>query len=418
MTLSLKVAVLALALTALSLTVVPSHADPAPTRRLVTLDVPSPLVDTHALGGSLKVQTRDLKVNVLLPAGYDDHPDAEYPVLYLLHGANGSYDDYINGAHVDTLLGGVPAVIVMPDGGVYGMYSNWWRNGTLPGPDWVDYHLGTVRNLIEQDFRIRPGRRWHAIAGISMGGQGTLRYAAMLPGYFGSAAGLSPALPDMRNVIAYAGLPILAGPYAGYDRSVVTHGDAPPLISYDDIWGPLTGAYAKANNTGDLVGNLTDTRLYLTSGTGLNCFGDPVEPKSFALDSVTELGIRTVTNAFANKARNAGVDVTERRTCGVHTGPVWTRAFTDILATWDFFAPVPEDPTTWTYKTGMRHGTMWQFDYVFSAQPGFDTFTRTGSTIAATGSGTVTLSTDGCTFTATLPFRRTLPSGCHPSMTD
>ncbi|RNL81121.1 alpha/beta hydrolase [Nocardioides marmorisolisilvae] len=393
----------------------PASAD-GPVRRLVTLDVPSPLVDTQQLGGVVHGSPRDLKVNVLLPAGYDDHPDADYPVLYLLHGANGDYTSYLTRTHVETALVDVPAIIVMPDGGIYGMYSNWYRNGTFPGPDWIDYHLDTVRTLIEQDFRVRPGRRWHAIAGISMGGQGTLRYAAMLPGYFGSAAGLSPALPDMRNPIGFFGLPVLAGPYAGYDRSAVTHGDAPPLITYQDIWGSPTGTFAKASNTSDLVDNLADTRVYLASGNGVNCFGDPINQQSIALDSITETGIRMVSNAFANRARNAGVDVYERRTCGVHTDPVWTRDFADILANWGFFGAVPENPASWTYTTGMQHGRMWQFTFAFTDWPGFDTFTRTGNTLSATGTGTVTLSTNGCTFTETLPFTRTLPSTCQPTM--
>jgi S-formylglutathione hydrolase FrmB len=326
-------------------------------------------------------------------------------VLYLLHGANGGYDGFVDPNQTDagSLLAGVPAVIVMPDGGTYGMYSNWWDKGALTGPNWADYHLGTVKNLIEHRFRIRPGRRWHAIAGISMGGQGTLRYAAMLPGYFGSAAGLSPALPDMRNPIAYVGMPVL----------VSANGSG--LVTYENIWGPVTGAYAKANNPAELIHNLADTRLYLTSGNGVSCPGDPLT-RTYPLDVITEFGIRVVTDDFAAKARKIGVDVTERHTCGVHTFGVWDRAFADILATWGFFGPVPDNPTSWTYTTGMRHGTMWQFGFTFTGQPGFDRFTRTGSTLSGAGTGTVTLSTRGCTFTATLPFSRTLPSTCHPTM--
>lgn len=397
---------LAVLLAALSLMVAPVRADPVPGPRVVTLDVPSPLVDPTVLGGTLLDPAAGLQVKVLLPAGYDDNPTATYPVLYLLHGANGGSSDYLNHLEVGHLLGNVPAVIVMPDGGTYGMYSNWWDKGALTGPDWTDYHLGTVRALIEQDFRIRPGRQWHAIAGLSMGGQGALRYASMLPGYFGSVAGLSPALPDMRSPIAYAGLTVLVG------------ANGSGLVTYEDIWGPINGYYAKANNPQDLLGNLADTRVYVASGDGVNCVGDPINPKSIATDIPTEAGIRLVTNAYASKARAAGIDITERRTCGVHTWPVWTRDLQDIVAHWGFFGPVVDNPPAWTYRTGMQHGTMWQLGFTFSGKPGFDTFTRNGATISGAGSGTVTLSTDGCTFTQTLPFSRTLPSGCHPSMSE
>ncbi len=405
MTTSAKVVLAALLLLLVPLTALPSAADPAPGsgRRLVTLELPSPLVDTHAFGGTLPDADRGLRVNVLLPAGYDDNPDADYPVLYLLHGASGEYDDFLDPNWVDIsgVLGGVPAVIVMPDGGTLGMYSDWWRNGARSGPNWVDYHLETLRTTIEETFRIRDGRRWHAIAGISMGGQGALRYAAMMPGYFGSVAGLSAAVPNIRSLDTQLALPVL-----------LTANGAEQLVTAADIWGPPTGAYAKAHNPTDLVANLADTRVYLISGSGLPCPGDALT-QTLLLDIGTEADIRLQQIAFARSLRTAGVDVTERRpACGVHTFGVWRRAFADIVATWDFFGPVPDAPDSWTYRTGMPHGRMWQFDYKFTALPGFDTFARSGNTLTATGSGTVTLSAPGCSFTAVLPFTRSLPSGC------
>ncbi len=405
MKLSLKVAALVAVLLATTLTTAPGHADPSP--RVVTLNVPSALVDPTALGGTLKDPATGLQVKVLLPAGYDDNPSARYPVLYLLHGANGGSSDYLDQLHVDTLLGSVPAAIVMPDGGTYGMYSNWWDKGALTGPDWTDYHLDVVLPLIEHDFRIRTGRQWHAIAGISMGGQGALRYASMMPGYFGSVAGLSPAVPDMRSPIAYAGLTALVG------------ANGSGLVTYEDIWGPINGYYAKANNPQDLISNVADTRMYLASGDGINCPGDPINPKSIATDIPTEAGIRLLTDRYATLARAGGTQVTQRRTCGVHTWPVWVRDFQDILAHWDFFGAVPADPSSWTYRTGMRHGSMWQFTFSFAGpMTAVDTFTRAGNLLSGTGAGTVTLSTDGCTFTVTLPFSRTLPSGCHPTISE
>ena len=72
---------------------------------------------------------------MLLPDGYRDHPRRRYPVLWLLHGANGGTDTWIPG--IKTLAAGLPAVIVMPDGGKFGMYTDWWnggRRGHPPGP--------------------------------------------------------------------------------------------------------------------------------------------------------------------------------------------------------------------------------------------------------------------------------------------
>lgn len=289
-------------------------------RRLVTLDVPSPLVDTASYGGALRDAPRDLRVDVLLPAGYDEHPDQDYPVLWLLHGANGSYADFLR---YRSSLDQVDAVIVMPDGGLYGMYSNWYAAGS---PRWADYHLNYLLPLIENDFRIRPGRQWHAIAGISMGGQGALRYASFRPDYFGSVAGLSAAVPETRGPEVPVGLATL----------VFANGSGRVVLS-SDIWGPPTGDYAKANSPAALVDRLKDTRVYLVSGTGVPCVGD-APTATLALDMVTEADIRVQQVAYARKLREVGADVTERRpACGVHTFGVWDRALHDIVATWGFF---------------------------------------------------------------------------------
>lgn len=297
----------------------PAGAD-SPARRLVTLDVPSALVDPASYGGALSNAPRDLRVDVLLPAGYDEHPDQDYPVLWLLHGANGSYSDFLR---YRATLDQVPAVIVMPDGGLYGMYSNWYAAGS---PRWADYHLNYLLPLIDSEFRIRPGRQWHSIAGISMGGQGALRYASFRPDYFGSVAGLSAAVPDTRGLEVPLGLAAL----------VAANGSGRVVLS-SDIWGPPTGDYAKANSPSDIVDRLAHTRVYLISGTGVPCVGD-APTTTLAVDVVTEADIRVQQVAYARKLRAVGADVTDRRpACGVHTFGVWDRALRDIVATWGFF---------------------------------------------------------------------------------
>src|SRR3546814_5425914 len=103
-------------------------------------------------------------------------------------------------------------------------------------------------------YNIRPGRRWHAIGGISMGGQGALRYAALLPGYFGSVAALSAAMPDTQAVEFQGGL------------DLVDAMNGPVGASYETIYGPAQAPYAEGNSPRALVGNLAHTRIYLPSG--------------------------------------------------------------------------------------------------------------------------------------------------------
>jgi S-formylglutathione hydrolase FrmB len=366
---------------------------------LETFELPSPLVDPSTPGGHLEHNRTAPKVHVLLPDGYRDHPSERYPVLWLLHGANGGTDTWIPG--ITKLAAGLPAVIVMPDGGTFGMYVDWWNGGARGGPAWATYHLELLRQTIEARYRIRPERRWHAIAGISMGGQGALRYAAMLPGYFGSVAGFSAALPDMQSLEAQHGLGLLAA--AG----------GAPGVTYDGIFGSAYGPYAEGNSPKALAANLGHTRLYLTSGWGINCLEDPVNPNSYALDIVTETFLHAEQAPFRNAVKDAGGDVTSVTTCGVHTFGVWDRAFAAARA-WDFFGEVEEQPVRWTYRTIATAGEMWGLHFRFAGPPPVVArFERDGAALSGTGIGTVDITgPGGCSIHADLPFHRTLPAGC------
>jgi S-formylglutathione hydrolase FrmB len=289
----------------------------------------------------------------------------------------------------------VNAILVMPEGGIFGMYTDWYNDGAFGTPQWATYQLDYVRSEIEKRFRVLPDRRFHAIAGISMGGQGALRFASLLPGYFGSVAGWSPALPDMQAPETVAGLTVLTG------------------IDYEQIFGPPDGAYAAGMSPQALTANLEHTRVYLLSGDGTSCPSDPPGATP-ALDAATEKLIRRQQGPYAAALRAAGVKVTTREPCGVHTFGVWARAIADARATWGFFGAVAEHPAQWTYRTAALAGEMWGLDFQFAEHPTeLAEFRREGSRLTATGSGTVTIiGGRGCHFTADLPFARRLPPGC------
>jgi hypothetical protein len=104
----------ALALTAVTTLIAPAGnalADaPTPAQHLETFELPSPLVDMSTPGALLPGGRTVPKVNVLLPGGYDADPDRAYPVLWLLHGANGGADTWASG--IEELAAGLPAIIV------------------------------------------------------------------------------------------------------------------------------------------------------------------------------------------------------------------------------------------------------------------------------------------------------------------
>jgi S-formylglutathione hydrolase FrmB len=365
---------------------------------LESFELGSRLVDPSTGGGQLTDDRAVPRVNVQLPDGYDADSKRGYPVLWLLHGAYEDADRWLD--DFAELAADVPAILVMPDGARFGMYANWWNGGARGHPAWASYHLKTVRREIESRYAIRPGRRWHTIAGISMGGQGTLRYAAMLPGYFGSAVGFSSAFQDMQSDVAYVGLDIL--PVEGIGSTGV----------YETIFGPPQSPYAEGNNPQALAANYQHTRLYLTSGNGVNCPEDPPTSNP-TLDGVTESLINAQQAPFAAALRATGADVTEVTTCGIHTQGVWDRAFAAARA-WGLFGPVPERPRSWTYRTIATAGEMWGLRFRFTAPPSeVAEFKRSGRALSAAGSGEVRISDGrGCRFSAALPFERRIPRRC------
>jgi S-formylglutathione hydrolase FrmB len=364
--------------------------------KLESFKLPSRLVDTSSPGGQLPDGRTVPKVNVLLPDGYDADSRRGYPVLWLLHGAFESADRWLG--NIRELAAGMPAILVMPDSGRFGMYTDWWNGGVRGDPAWATYHLRLLRRTIERRYATRSSRRWHAIAGISMGGQGTLRYAAMLPGYFGSAGGFSAAFPDMQSDVAYSGLNTLPV-------------DAGPNGVYQAIFGSPESPYAEGNSPQALAPNYGHTRLYLTSGNGVNCPEDT--PTNPSLDGVTEALINAQQAPFAAAARTEGADVTEVTTCGVHTGGVWDRAFAAARA-WGFFGRVTERPRRWAYRTVATSGEMWGLRFRFAEPPSeVAEFRRSGHTLSATGSGEVRIrGRRGCRFSSALPFERRLPGRC------
>jgi S-formylglutathione hydrolase FrmB len=328
-------------------------------------------------------QPASLPVNVLLPDGYD--PARRYPVLYLLHGHGDSYWSWFspkNGDLVNTAKG-LQAIVVMPEAG-QGWYADWWNGGRRGEPGWESYHLKELIPLVERRLPIRSGRRWHAIAGLSMGGEATMYYASQRPGYFGAAAAFSPPVSIQRTEWP-----------AGFN----TQGQ-----DYATVFGDVGGFYATGHNPLALIDNLRWTRLFVGVGDGTPVTPDDVQN---VFGQVAERELRAHADEFVPAAQATGADITYDKRPGVHNWPYWRQYLKDAIA-WGLFKPVVSQPRAWTFKTVSRMSEAWGFKLTLSAPPAaVETFKRSGGRLSATGSGRVTVrAPSGCTFKATLPFNR------------
>lgn len=326
-----------------------------------------------------------LVANVLLPDGFDR--SRRYPVLYLLHGAGENYASWVTKTKADVVAKDLQAIVVMPDAAT-GFYVNQWNGGRRGAPGWERYFLDEVIPEVEARYPIRPGRRWHAIGGFSMGGYGTAYLASQRPDYFGAAAPMSGFLAIRRPELALL-----------FD---VATGQ-----SYDRLYGPMDGFYAAGHDPVALVGNLRHTRLFVITGNGVP---DPSKPpsssaQSTVTDSAGEAELKLHADDFTAAARAVGAAVTYTVLLGVHNHPYWTEHLRRFLA-WDPFAPVAEHPSSWRYTTVADRGRAWDVTYRFAAPPeSVETLSNDDGRFAATGSGTLELcAADGRGVRAALPF--------------
>src|SRR3954454_1424072 len=149
------------------------------------------------------------KVRVLLPDGYAASPRRRYPVLYLLHGAGDDAGAWTRSGDAERLTAGRPLIVVMPDGGRGGWYTNWYRDGGGGRPAWETYHVDQLIALVDRCFRTIAARHGRAIAGLSMGGFGALSYAARHPDLFAAAASFSGGVDLEARVAGIAAGPLV-----------------------------------------------------------------------------------------------------------------------------------------------------------------------------------------------------------------
>ncbi|WP_171074515.1 alpha/beta hydrolase [Nonomuraea basaltis] len=139
---------------------------------------------------------RSFTIRIYLPDQYSATA-APYKSLYLLNGGGDNFDSYtVKGDIVSILKNGqdpYQVIAVMPTGGMTGWYSDWpGRADGFFAPKWETFHINQLIPWVDANYNTVKTRDGRAIAGISMGGLGALKYAAAHPGVFGTAGALSP----------------------------------------------------------------------------------------------------------------------------------------------------------------------------------------------------------------------------------
>ncbi len=161
-----------------------------------------------------KILKMDRKYAIYLPPDYETS-QRSYPVLYLLHGAGDDQTGWVQFGEVLTIADeaiksslSTAMIIVMPDAnttkrGYVNDVKGEWR--------FEDFFFEEFMPFIEKTYRIKGEKRYRAIAGLSMGGEGTFIYALHHPELFSTACPLSAAtgprnIEELKNYRLWTGV--------------------------------------------------------------------------------------------------------------------------------------------------------------------------------------------------------------------
>jgi S-formylglutathione hydrolase FrmB len=254
-------------------------------------------------------------VRVLLPGGYRKQKPRRYPVLFLLHGAFGDATDWTHLGDAERITAGRKLIVVMPDGGQGGWYTDWVNRGQGGPPEWETFHIGELVPWIDDHYRTLPRRGERGIAGLSMGGFGAMSYAARHPDLFSWAGSFSGAV----DIVNY-----------------------PPVVAIIDLEAPVDGglpgdqfgdrllaeANWRAHNPWDLAGNLRNTTLVIDTGNGQP---GPLDPSGKLFDPI-ELGVHDMSVLFHQRLLALGISHTwNDYGPGTHSWPYWQRDLSEAM---------------------------------------------------------------------------------------
>lgn len=149
-----------------------------------------------------KLLSRDILYAIYLPPDYGTS-ERTYPVVYLLHGLSGDNTQWLQWGEINrfadkAIAEGIipPMIIIMPNAN-----RGWYMNSFDGKVKYEDFFIKEFIPTIEKTYRIKSEKPYRGIAGLSMGGYGTLLYSLKYPELFAAAAPLSAGVYDDVEII-------------------------------------------------------------------------------------------------------------------------------------------------------------------------------------------------------------------------
>jgi len=174
-------------------------------------------------------------VDIIIPDPPQDMETGEYytkeknfPVLWLLHGTWGGYNDFVRRTNIDMYAKECKLMVVMPNA-MNSDYSNW--PDFMLGYNMYDFLTEELMPMIRNWFPASARREDNYICGLSMGAIGALKYTVNHPDLFGGCSAMSGTPVDVARLFKEGRLDKrnemlvkMAGGIDGY------------LSSYENVW--------------------------------------------------------------------------------------------------------------------------------------------------------------------------------------
>jgi putative tributyrin esterase len=237
-----------------------------------------------------------LAYNVVLPVGYDAKASAQmrYPVLYLLHGLGGSANDWVSSrAHLADYAARYSMIVVVPEG-----KDGWYTDGVAASEKFESYFVQELMPDVARRFRTIEAREARAVAGLSMGGYGSLKFGLKYPDKFAFAASMSGAL-GAASWHAEDPLPAFVKP------------------SIARVYGAADSPVRASNDIYKIVREMPAERV--------------ASLPYFYLDCGTEDGLLSENRDFAALLVEHKIPHEYRQLPGSHSWPYWDRQVQEVL---------------------------------------------------------------------------------------
>jgi S-formylglutathione hydrolase FrmB len=132
---------------------------------------------------------------IALPPGYTLDKQRRFPVLFLLHGFDGTSTDWIEKGNLNGCLQSHHLIVVMPDAGNF-----YYTNAALrPSDRYEDFIVQDLQRDVDDNYRTLTAPDARGIAGISMGGYGAVKIGLRHPEQFAFAGAVSASFDVTRR---------------------------------------------------------------------------------------------------------------------------------------------------------------------------------------------------------------------------